>query len=398
MRITFLTHYPGRGGSTTMLVQLAEFFRRRGHAVTVVSGSDAENPLLKDYVVVAKAPRGGWRARMVQFQKTIEATQPDLLYVVSGKDEFDAARFVACPRVLHLCSIEQHEYIDIPFLLRQLHGYYEGIAANTPDVLEQAAAEFGLADVPGWIAPFRLKREMLAAAAQPLATPAREAKEFTDVCIIGRLEAMQKRVDWLPDIIAQSERAGAKLRWHFYGEGPEEVNLRRALAKNGCDQLAQFNGWVDPATFPQLLASHELFFLCSRWEGICIAMVEAMACGLAVVVPALPGGINYILQQGGGWLYEPDSPAAAVKALLGAVADPKLLRRKQAEARKTALALFNETAAEEQCLRLESELRQLKFNGRVAMPDKAPRLRAVKPGVSMLRRVRKLLGVSKKAC
>ena len=89
MRITFLAHYPGRGGSNALLRQLADFFRAAGHAVTTVVGQDDAEPVLTDYVVAGVPVAAPWRERLRRLQEAIEATRPEVVYSFSGKDEFD---------------------------------------------------------------------------------------------------------------------------------------------------------------------------------------------------------------------------------------------------------------------------------------------------------------------
>ena len=46
MRVTFLTHYPGRGGSTFVTAQLAGFFRDCGHQTQIVVADDSEDAIV----------------------------------------------------------------------------------------------------------------------------------------------------------------------------------------------------------------------------------------------------------------------------------------------------------------------------------------------------------------
>src|SRR5882724_7621450 len=120
MRITLLSHFPGKGGSTILLAQLAEFLRGLNHEIAVVVGDDCADPILRDYAVVRQTPEGGWRQRMAAYVEAIRATEPDVVYSFSGKDEFDVFRFLSCPRIRHVSSIEQHVFTDIPFWIRQV--------------------------------------------------------------------------------------------------------------------------------------------------------------------------------------------------------------------------------------------------------------------------------------
>jgi len=145
------------------------------------------------------------------------------------------------------------------------------------------------------------------------------------------------------------------------------------------------------------LAKADLFFLCSRWEGLPIAMAEAMLCGLACVVPAIPAGITHVLRTGGGWLYDATSAANCAAALLKATEDRAIIQRKKSQAQRIAREMFSRKIVEEQLNRLETGLKTLSFNGNVLNVEKAPRLRTVRAPVWIKRQLLALVRrVSKK--
>src|SRR5207244_4650774 len=121
-----------------------------------------------------------------------------------------------------------------------------------------------------------------------------------------------------PAIIEGCQLAGRNFRWHIYGQGPLQTGIKADLQRRNLADKVCFHGWVDATTLAARLPLHDLFFLCSRWEGLPVAMVEAMLCGLACVVPEHPDGITYALREGGGWLYDARSPRACAIALIAA--------------------------------------------------------------------------------
>ena len=133
--------------------------------------------------------------------------------------------------------------------------------------------------------------------------------------------------------------------------------------------------WMDASSLALLLPTHDLFFLCSLWEGLPIAMVEAMLCGLACVVPAIPAGITYTLAEGGGWLYEATSLQAAVAALHEATSSRTRILEKKAKAQAIARTQYAKDLVESKLHRLESGLKELQFNGRSLKIDQARKLR-----------------------
>jgi len=389
MRITLLSHFPGRGGSTTLLVQLAEFFRGRNHDIGVVVGDDCADPVLSEYAVVPRTPTGGWKQRMAAYVEVIQATRPDAVYSISGKDEFDVFRFLSCVRIRHVFSMEQHEFADIPYWIRQLGSFGEAFTANTPDVvarIRSLTAESTRNPFVGWTAPYRISKAFNTVSITPSAPGSGDAK-VTNVCFVGRLDQNQKRAHWLPEIMERCHSAGRNFRWHIFGQGPLESFIRAGVEQSKLADRVFFHGWLDTTRLAAQLPLHDIFFLCSRWEGLPAAMVEAMLCGLACVVPAIPAGITYALEKGGGWLYDATSPASGAAALLKATEDWDLVQRKKAEAQKIARAMFSGSVVDEQMDRLEFGLKRLSFNGQVLTLRKARKMRSVRANVLLRRRI-----------
>jgi glycosyltransferase involved in cell wall biosynthesis len=375
MRITFLSHFPGRGGSNVMLQQIEEYLHSRGHETTILVGEDSPDPMLPKYAVATPDPAGSqdWKARVRGLQMATERTRPDLVYSISGLNELNVLRYLRCPRVRHVFSLEQHDYIDMLYCLAQVDGFAEAITANTPDVLEQIRSVCRM-PTRMVVAPYRFGRAYVDVPdLRPESNGPRDRP--VEVCFVGRLETYQKQVHWLPEIIRLCQQHGRDLRWHIYGDGPAEAAMHQELAQSGCATLVSFHGWRGPADLAKRLPGHDVFFLCSRWEGLPLSLVEAMLCGLACVVPAIPAGITFALARGGGWTYEAVSPQAGAQALLAATADPTTLRQQRVAAQRLARAAFIGEVVEKQLEQLDHELRQLVFNQRFLQIHRPRKLR-----------------------
>ncbi|SRR6266571_92874 len=397
MRITLLSHFPGRGGSTILLVQLAEFLRGLNHEIGVVVGDDCADPILREYAVVPRTPEGGWRRRMAAYVAAIRATRPDIVYSISGKAEFDVFRFLSCPRIRHVSSLEQHEFTDIPFWIRQVGRFADAFTANTPDVLERIKSWIsGSArnSFVGWTVPYRLNEAFQRAGAVP-AKGGPGNGGVVNVCFIGRLDRFQKRAHWLPEIVDRCQSFKRNFRWHIYGQGPLEASIKASLAQRKLLNNVCFYGWMDAAGLAARLPLQDVFFLCSRWEGLPIAMAEAMLCGLACVVPADAGGMTYALREGGGWLYNANSAAACATALVAATSDLKLLDQRKKEARIIARDLFSGRELDEQLHEFAVGLPNLAFNGNRIEVNQAPRMYSVHPMIALKRRLRRIIGIGR---
>jgi glycosyltransferase involved in cell wall biosynthesis len=380
MRIALLAHAPVSGGSTELFLQIRDFFIARGHVVEPIFGRPATpaDPRTQGSWIMPES-EGGWRKHLAAYAEKVASFRPDLVYSISGRDEIDLHRFLPFPRVRHVFSLEEHEYFSVPFALRHSRRFTEAYTANTPDTQDAVRR---ISDRPTYIMPY-LFPEPLRAIDEVDAQLLQDSGRPAAIAYVARLERFQKRAHWLPEIIRRCQEAGANLQWHIFGDGPEEGTLRNALQ---ADPRVQFHGWVNRERLYEKLPELDIFFLCSQWEGLPVAMVEAMRCGLACVVPDIPAGMRWALQHGGGWLYAARSPAAAAAKLIEAVANRALLAQRRQEALLLSRQLFSYESAQQQSLELERTLHHIRFNGECLNIQTAPKFRAVSVS-AYLRRV-----------
>jgi glycosyltransferase involved in cell wall biosynthesis len=115
------------------------------------------------------------------------------------------------------------------------------------------------------------------------------------------------------------------------GEGPELPALQVLAAELGIGDSVRFLGFAaNPWAW---MARAELFVLPSRWEGFPNALLEAMACGAAVLATDCDFGPGEIIDHGGnGWLSPCEDAVALGDAIDTLLAAPELRHRLGAEA------------------------------------------------------------------
>lgn len=104
------------------------------------------------------------------------------------------------------------------------------------------------------------------------------------------------------------------------GDGPEMTRMKAWVQRNGLGERVSFPGYLRGGAKAEVLLGSDLFVLPTYYgEGCPVALIEAMAAGLAVITTPV-GGIPDIVEQGqnGILLYEvtPHRLAAAIRSLL----------------------------------------------------------------------------------
>lgn len=109
------------------------------------------------------------------------------------------------------------------------------------------------------------------------------------------------------------------------GEGELKAELEQYVERHALRDQIIFVGNVPIAEMPAFMAASDIFFLPSLYEGISIAVYEAMSCGLAVVA-ANVGGQRELIHDGTGLLITGGINNAAkkgyVEALASLITDP----------------------------------------------------------------------------
>ena len=136
--------------------------------------------------------------------------------------------------------------------------------------------------------------------------------------------------------------AGAKqslLKCFIVGDGSLKEPLIRHSTSLGLGSTAVFMGQVaDPCA---LYHAADIFVLPSLKEGLGVALLEAMACGLSAVGTD-GSGIGDAIQEGlNGFLVKPADAIALAEALQTLAASPDLRARMGSQARQRAVSCFS---------------------------------------------------------
>jgi len=100
---------------------------------------------------------------------------------------------------------------------------------------------------------------------------------------------------------------------------PEARFLQQRLTDLGIAERVRCHPYLPPAQLAQVLQGLDLFVIPSHQEGLCIAALEAMACGVPVVSTRCGGPEEFVLEGRTGQLVdaEPGAMAQAIQAICG---------------------------------------------------------------------------------
>jgi len=160
----------------------------------------------------------------------------------------------------------------------------------------------------------------------------------------GRLDDPRKNLELLLASLAQANRAGAGLTALLIGGAPDEA-MRGRIRALGLQGAVEFAPYLPRSELRDRLQTLDVFALPSHQEGLCIAALEAMACGCPVVSTRCGGPEEFVIagETGAPVSFDVGEMAGALTHI---VADRALRQRLAAGARHQVEAHYTRTRAE----------------------------------------------------
>ena len=134
---------------------------------------------------------------------------------------------------------------------------------------------------------------------------------------IGRLDP-QKAYDVALDAFRQvvSRMPERDMRFVLVGEGPLRDELYRTARDHGLLDRFMLSEFTDRPW--EAYSAFDIFLMPSRFEGLPLALLEAMACGCSPIAMSV-GGISEVITDAGlGWLVAPGDESAFLTAMCSA--------------------------------------------------------------------------------
>ena len=144
----------------------------------------------------------------------------------------------------------------------------------------------------------------------------------------------QKGYDVLLSAAKQVTDRCVPVRFAAVGDGPLRPDLERRHVELSLHDHFVFLGERDDV--PRLLAAADMFVLPSRYEGLPLALMEAVCSGLPVVATAVSEIPNLLTNGSDALLVPPEEPGALAEAITEMARDAALRRRLAAAALRLA--------------------------------------------------------------
>ena len=343
----FLKSLSGGGAERTVLNVVNHLDRTRFEPVLALSSASGPYmSLLRDDVRVEEL--GGSRVRygIWALARAIRRLRPALAFATLQQGNV-ALQLAAALSVTGVRTVlRESNYQSLPGVrrpwareraVRWAYGRASHVVALSNGVNEDLRARYGVSAkrVVTIYNPVEIEEIGHLAAAEPEGGAPPPGGGF-HVVGAGRL-TRQKGFDLLIRALARLDAVPWRLT--LLGDGPDRGALEDLARTLGVGERVSMPGFVDnPYAW---MARADLFVLSSRWEGFGHVIVEAMACGTAVLATRCPAGPDEIITDGvDGRLCAPDSVEALAQALEALAGAPEE-RRRLAEAARSSCRRFD---------------------------------------------------------
>ncbi|AUX43777.1 glycosyltransferase [Sorangium cellulosum] len=196
--------------------------------------------------------------------------------------------------------------------------------------------------------------------------------EFVFGCAVVHIE--QKGLRFLIDAAPEVLRRVPEARFVIAGDGPLRPDLQRRARDAGLGDRVIFPGYRSDV--PELISSFDTYVLPSLWEGLPLALLEALALGKPIVASRV-GGVPEIVEHGqDGFLVPSANPGALVEHLSRVARDEALRERARTRGPVKFAEQFSLEAMVDAHVRLFDELVARRRGGEVPSRPRAQPRRA----------------------
>ncbi len=183
------------------------------------------------------------------------------------------------------------------------------------DTIRQIAISFGMPDERIITFPWGVDLGHFSPRLTSAATPAQD----TFTLLSTRAWEPIYGVEIIARAFAIVAREQPTLRLIMLSHGSLAAQLRQIFTQAGVEERVFFPGQISYKDLPRYYQSADLYLSASHSDGSSISLLEAMACGVPVLVSDIPGNREWVQPGVQGWLFPDGDAQALAQAILHAV-------------------------------------------------------------------------------
>jgi len=314
LRPVFVTGGLELGGSTTFLLNIARGLKKKKTPFLICS-LESHHPMRKDFaefedhIEVLDDKKQIFEDRIRMFLQKLNEFQPTHVIGTLGASSLEVFRYL--PSGVGKIGIIQSDDSGPYDTLRYYQQHIGAVAGVSRQIINKLKHDSVLGkkkvgDVRyGVKMPPLRKKKGIFCGQRPLR-----------ILYCGRIVEEQKRIYLLPLILKDLDKAGLNYEMTMAGKGVELNKMVDLLQPWVRRKRVHITGGLDQKAVSQTMAKNDIFLLFSDYEGLPLALLEAMGHGLVPVVSDLGQDFRDLILGTGGRLVNPKVIKDYAKAIL----------------------------------------------------------------------------------
>lgn len=324
------------GISSIHTTRWANALADRGHDIHLITqhrGGDVVSSKVKIHYLPFQGNKG-YFLNVLFLRKLLRKLKPDLLHAHYASGYGTLGRLSGFhPYVLSVWGSDVYDFpYESPLKMKLLQKNLRGadLIASTSHVMAKQTQKIceGLSKIHA--TPFGIDTISF--------KPSKTSKN-NDTIIVGTVKKLSFKygIDTLiqgfaearTSLMESDERTASKLRLLIVGGGEDRDSLERLVDSLNISDVAEFTGSVPYASVPEYLNKLDIYVAASRLdsESFGVAILEASACALPVIVTDVGGLPEVVEDKITGKIVQRDAPHALAKAIGELIIDEKLRKR-----------------------------------------------------------------------
>ena len=294
---------PLTGGAQTFLIDLCQALVQEDWAVTVVTQPGPEAAVVRMLVRSGVLVRSDlWGSihlpedGAVRLAKWVNAYRPDVFVVSISPD----VAWLALPLLDASIATISIVHNDVPAFyepLKHYHSFVDRAIGVSNTAHRKIITQYGVSAGRATQIPYGV-RSLPAQQAQESFARVPNADTGLGIVYVGRLVTEQKRILDFALLASELLKREVRFQLHMIGEGSERRVFEAELRKRQLQGHVRVWGWLAPDEVMRRLPELDAFVLMSEYEGLSVALLEAMANAVVPVVTEIESGNVEVVKDG----------------------------------------------------------------------------------------------------
>ena len=209
----------------------------------------------------------------------------------------------------------------------------------------------------------------------PSQTAVLTPNETLKIIYVGRIMETQKKISEVTKAFCRVAKEIQGTECVLYGSGKDLKKVLSILQSEGKGLPVRYGGSLETGKVQQHMLQNHIFVLLSEYEGLPIALMEAMACGLVPVCLDSRSGMKELILENETGLLVSDRGNDFVNVVKRLKNDPALWHALSIAARKKIVEEYSEESCNKRWLHF---LKELAGNGENRKPIELPAMSALR--------------------